>query len=99
MLRGSLKGGKVNWILKAFGWTDIWVAGGGSLSYVFAVGLWTGPNKDLICVRPARSRVEAEYYLSPMSRSLIFATIKAIIKYLFTPKLVHDIGLKTGQDI
>lgn len=74
----------MNWILKAFNWTAIWIAGGGNLPYVFGVGIWTGPDRDLICVRPARSRAEAEYYLSPMCRSLMVAIIRAIIKYFRT---------------
>lgn len=42
------------------------------------VGTWTGPDGDLLCVRPCATVAEAEANLSPPGRSVLDATLRAL---------------------
>jgi hypothetical protein len=45
------------------------------------LGWWTGPDSDLMCVRPHRTTNElAEYALSPVSTSKALAVIGFLLK-------------------
>jgi len=64
------------WLMERYGWRDVWYLGsnrperyrhwwnfiGPSACYV---GVWTGPELDLLCVRRCTTRGEAEENLSP----------------------------------
>ncbi len=66
-------------ILHRSGWQHIWYAHPGNFGFRalvrgrfgllwpgrWMVGVWTGPQNDLLCVRHCRSNHEAEKYLSP----------------------------------
>lgn len=41
------------------------------------VGTWTGPDRDIICVRRCDTAEEAEAALSPGSRTILGAALKA----------------------
>lgn len=70
-------------LMHLWGFDAVWYAHPGSLSLAIKngrwhVGLWTGPHGDLVCVRHCDSRTEAEKHLSPGSRTVMSALIKAI---------------------
>ena len=44
-----------------------WKCVGGSLPYMWGYGYWTGPEKDLLCIKSnIDTNIEAEKYLSPI---------------------------------
>lgn len=45
----------------------------------FFVGVWTGPDKDLIAVRACRTYGGANYWLSPSSKTMLGAVMRALI--------------------
>lgn len=67
-------------------WRDAW-------RYLFKydgrwhVGVWTGPQLDLICVRRCATNAEAERSLSPSGRTILSATLKALWRYWRTRKI------------
>lgn len=68
-------------------WSDVWYAHPGDIRSnfrkrggCFFVGVWTGPQRDLICVRRADTNQAAERFLSPSGRTILDATIKAVWK-------------------
>jgi len=73
-------------IMWIYGWDAVWFANPGfsigSLRWpgLFHVGVWTGPQNDLICVRHAKTSEEAEELLSPCSRTVLGAAIKSALK-------------------
>lgn len=47
-----------------------WKCGGGSLPYKWGYGYWTGPQKDLLCLKPnIKTNKEAELWLVPIQDS------------------------------
>jgi len=68
-----------------FKFTDVWYAHPGKLRHAI---LWGGRwhvgfynyEIDLICVKRCKTNEEGELYLSPGSRTILGATIKAILK-------------------
>jgi hypothetical protein len=83
----------VEWIMDHFGWRDIWFLGANrpkryrrwwqftSHDCCF-VGVWTGPDADLICVRDCETAIEAEQCLAPGGRTITHATIRSILKLI-----------------
>ncbi len=55
-----------------------WRCGGGGLPYEWGFGYWTGPDKDLLCVRETDNARKAEYLLSPICKT----KFKAISEFL-----------------
>jgi len=53
-----------------FDWPDNWAA-----------GVWTGPQDDLLCVKPCETNEEAERWLSPCANSALDAVLLAQDKY------------------
>ena len=76
-------------IMHLLNWNDIWYAHPGDFRTNlkqgrFHVGVWTGPQMDLICIRKANTNSEAEKYLSPGGRTILEATIKSVYKRMIT---------------
>ena len=46
----------------------------------FHVGVWTGPQHDLICVRGCDTNEEAERWLSPGGVTITIAAIRAAVR-------------------
>jgi hypothetical protein len=74
----------VEWLMHHFGWTDIWYAHpGGSFRRNFSwggrfhVGVWTGEQHDLICVKKCSTNEEAERLLSPGARTIWLAALRS----------------------
>jgi len=53
----------------------------------WAVGVWTGPNKRDLCVIPCHTHLEAEICLSPNSRTITGAIIRAWLKFILLERL------------
>lgn len=45
------------------------------------VGTWTGPQRDLICLKECKTNKEANKWLSPAGKTILSATLKAVWKY------------------
>lgn len=50
----------------------------------FRVGVWTGPDGDMFCVRRCSSATVAESYRSPPGRTVLLAVAKAVVVRLCT---------------
>lgn len=73
-------------LMKRYGWNDIWSPTAGDPydpPSRFFVGIWTGPDNDLICLKHCKTAKEAEEYLSPAGITLIDAAKKAERKLLW----------------
>ncbi len=42
------------------------------------VGVWTGPDRDLLCVRECDTSIEAEKWLAPPGRMILDATLRSL---------------------
>ena len=63
------------------GWTDIWyIDKHFSVSRKCFVGIWTGEQRDLICVKKCDTNKEAEKALSPEASNIFIAAVRAYIK-------------------
>lgn len=81
------------WLMERYRWRDIWYLGsnrpvryrhwwnfiGPSACYV---GIWTGPDLDLICLRKCATAEEAEEWLSPPGWTIAHAAIRAWLKLI-----------------
>ncbi len=77
-------------IMHRMGWTDIWYAHPGSRGVFrdvwrwlrwdgrWHVGVWTGPEADLLSVRYCDTNAEAERWLSPGGRTILTAVLGAL---------------------
>lgn len=68
------------YIMHKIGWTDVWYAHPGPLGFPLPrwhVGIW---NDDLLCIKKVTTGEDAEQFLSPGSRTILGATIKAVLK-------------------
>lgn len=69
-------------------WQDIWYANPGSFWHMLKwgsrwhIGIWTGPDNDLLCLKRCQSKKEAEQWLSPGGMTIKIAFFKAVIKCL-----------------
>ena len=80
------------YILQRMGWDSIWYAhpGPGGLRRLwrmrvfwpgrFHVGVWTGPQLDLLCIERCDTNEEAERALSPSGPTVLLATLAALWK-------------------
>ncbi len=72
-------------IMHLHGWHDAWFPlAGESSKHGFErnacyVGIWTGPQLDLICVKRCNTNEEANRFLSPPGRTMLDAAIRAAI--------------------
>lgn len=58
-----------------------WKCGGGSLSYKYGFGFWTGKDEDLLCIYPnTKNNKKAEKYLSSICSNKFFAVISFFLK-------------------
>ncbi len=76
-------------------WDSVWYANPGDFRWNlkhgrFHVGVWTGPQHDLICVRKCDTNKKADEFLSPGGRTILEATVKAIWKRMTTLHMDHD---------
>ena len=55
------------------GWRELIPAKDGCL-----VGTWTGPDRDLLCVRECDTTEEAERWLSPAGRTILHASLRSL---------------------
>lgn len=76
----------VQWLMNRCGFDSVWCCHGISVWWdirvggrPWHVGVWTGPEKDLICVKRCETNGEAKQWLSPGSRSLLIAAIKSAL--------------------
>jgi len=74
------------YVMHKYNWTDIWYAHPGpwispiNLRKRYCVGIWTGRDNDLLCLKKCKTNPEAEIWLSPAGSLIITALIKAMIK-------------------
>lgn len=80
-------------IMHRMDWGDVWYAHPGVRGWWrdlwrylrwdgrWMVGVWTGPQRDLICVRHCDTNEEAERWLSPGSHTILGATLKALWRH------------------
>ena len=77
-------------IMDRLGWTDIWYAHPGPYARrIFStfgplpkrwhVGVWTGPDRDLICVRHCEDLASARASKSPGARTILGAVVAALV--------------------
>lgn len=68
-------------LMRKYGWEAIWFPDatypGPRAPRRFYVGTWTGPDGDLLCVRPCETKEEAETALSPPGASVRDAALRA----------------------
>lgn len=72
-------------IMRRYGWDAIWCPEAAdppvrrTSPWVgrCLVGTWTGPDADLLCVKPCETSEEAERFLSPMAHSILGAVLRA----------------------
>lgn len=75
------------YLMHRFGWDTVWCPK--SPNFLrnilwgdrYIVGVWTGPDKDLLCLKKCETREEAERWLSPGGVTMGVAMLKAIVKY------------------
>ncbi len=71
-------------IMHFMNWDAVWYAHPGSVkgailwSGRYHVGIWTGPDNDLVCIRSVSSSQAAEAALSPGGHTILTATLKAL---------------------
>ena len=79
----------VEWIMNRMYWQDVWFLGYNHPAASWRkftrrdsayVGVWTGPQNDLICVRHCETNEEAERYLSPGGYTILHAALKSWLK-------------------
>jgi hypothetical protein len=71
-------------IMHKMGWTDIWYAHAEYLMKSrWFVGLWTGEQNDLICIKRCNTNQEAEKYLSPAASSIFLAVLFSCLKAMY----------------
>ena len=84
----------VELICHRMGWSSIWYANPGPYGLTallknkfelawpgrWHVGVWTGPQNDLICVKHCQTNPEAEKYLSPSGPTATLACLGALWK-------------------
>ncbi len=77
------------WLMEHYGWPDVWFLGSNGLRRgpfkfigpgVCFVGVWTGPDRDLLCVKECETRDEAEKNLSPAGWTIAHAAIRSWLK-------------------
>lgn len=82
------------WLMERYGWRDIWFLGSNGLRRgpfrfigreVCFVGVWTGPDRDLLCVKECATQEEAEQWLSPAGRTIAHATIRSWLRLVNPP--------------
>ena len=55
------------------------------------VGTWTGPDGDLLCVRPCLTVEEAERWLAPPGRTVLDATTRSLWLLMdIRPRRIQD---------
>jgi hypothetical protein len=78
-------------IMHRMGWADIWYAHPGNFGmrhfrrrYIWpgrwGVGVWTGPQNDLLCIKRCDTNEEAERCLSPLAPTALAACLFALGK-------------------
>ena len=79
------------WLMNRYGWHDVWYLGsnkpdryrrwwqffGPNTCYV---GVWTGPDADLLCVCECATNEEATLCLSPSGWTIGHAAIRSLLK-------------------
>lgn len=81
----------VECLMERYGWHDVWYLGSNRperyrhwWSFVNPsacyVGIWTGPDLELLCVRRCVTAEEAEQALSPAGWTIVHAAIRAWLK-------------------
>jgi hypothetical protein len=83
------------WLMEHCGWRDIWFLGSNGLRRgpfrfvgpgVCFVGVWTGPDRDLLCVKECQTSDEAERWLSPAGWTVAHAAIRSYLKLVNPPR-------------
>lgn len=73
------------YLMHRFVWPDIWYSGRQTFwkslkGKRFHVGMWTGPDHDMLCLKRCYTNGEAKIYKSPGGRTITGALINAIYK-------------------
>lgn len=92
-------------IMATYGWDEVWALVGHRedqppgpklrrASTVFKiphfyVGVLTGPDKDLVCVRQCNSKCEAERNLAPPGYTVLDATLRSLVVRLSNDLAKH----------
>jgi hypothetical protein len=63
-------------VMEYFGWDSLWHPNPGQ----WYVGIWTGPDRDLLCVKHCETAEEAEQCLSPQGECYEDAFTLAMMK-------------------
>ena len=81
------------YMMHRFGWADICYFGPRTFFQSLKwgerwhIGVWTGPQNDLLCLKPCKTNEECEIWLSPGGTTIKLAMIGAISKYLYLKKV------------
>ncbi len=96
---------KVAETMAAYGWDSIWemspLDASGPIAVRearakpwVAVGVWTGPQKDLLCLKGCQSNPEADLWLSPNAETKEDALKLAVRQYRKLKKLMPKAALE-----
>lgn len=79
-------------IMTLFGWDEIWVPTADDhpeprlgrvrelfLARQYMVGVWTGPDADMLCVRRCSWQCDADRYRSPPGWTILDATLRSVL--------------------
>ena len=91
------------WFMERYGWDAVWFIGSNGLKHgpfkfmgtdTCYVGVWTGPDSDLLCVRECSTREEAERCLAPSGWTITHAAVRSWVKFM---RLRHDTEIHIGS--
>ena len=77
----------IEYLMHSFGWDAVWCPDSTSFLYNllsgdrYIVGVWTGPDKDLLCLKRCETTEEAEWWLSPGGPTIGIALLRAVLKH------------------
>lgn len=68
-------------LISYLGWNDVWFSGtpGIRLDQRWHVGIWTGPQNDLLATKRCVTTTEANEYLAPGADTILGACVKSLL--------------------
>lgn len=79
---GTLQTISVVEIMAAYGWDAIYELNSeGGIASVYSIGVWTGPNKDILALKECATVANAGLWLSPAGETIIGAVTVAVQAY------------------
>jgi hypothetical protein len=82
----------LRWLMNRYGWDTVWAPGMGDVSFQrrwlawdsYRVGIWTGPDMDMLCTKWCATDRDAERWLSPGGPTMLLAAMCAVAKHYRT---------------